>query len=148
MFITAPLAPRARLRVPPIATAFLVAANLAAAAWTLSQSNAMAHARASAMERLGSPATAAGRMPPLRRAALAAELAAIAARDPLAVFGYERGAVAARALSALFVHADAPHVLANMIALGLAGACLEQAWGAVPTLALFLLAGAAGLVID
>jgi membrane associated rhomboid family serine protease len=150
MFIATPLAPRARLSVAPVATGLLVLLNLAVAAWTLPQAADLRGARLHA-EAVESPDGTPGvppRLHAIRRAAVGAELAAVAARDPFEVWGFRRGDSNLRALPALFVHADASHVLVNIVALALAGACLEQVWGAAATLALFLGAGALALDID
>ncbi len=150
MFLATPLAPRARLSVAPLATGLLVSLNLAVAAWTLPQAAQLQDARlhAEAVEALDPAPDMPARLHAIRRAAVGAELAAVAARDPFEVWGYRRGDSNLRALPALFVHADAGHVLVNVVALALAGACLEQVWGAVATLALFLGAGAMALGVD
>jgi len=148
MFITAPLAPRARLRTVPLATVFLVSANLAAASWTAVERAPLAGERDTARAASVVPEADTSRLATLRRAALGAELAAIDARDPVHALSYERGSLPARAVSALFVHATAMHVLTNVLVLAVAGACLEQVWGPAIVLALFVGAGTAGLVLD
>ena len=149
MFLAAPLAPRARLRIPPIATWLLLSANLAVAAWTATQTRALDVERAHAAARFGTAAAdEAPRLHAVRGAALGAELAAITARDPIEALGYRTGGAESNAVSALFLHVSAAHVLLNTVALAAAGACLEQAWGAAAVLALFLGAGAFGIAFD
>jgi membrane associated rhomboid family serine protease len=116
MFAVAPLAPRVRLRVAPVATLALVVGIAAAGAWSLCTSST------------GGAAPSDG--------------------DPLSLWGYRDGAAWVRAVSALFVHADAAHLLVNLVPLALAGACLEQVWGGAPTLVLFLAAGAVSIAFD
>lgn len=148
MFLAAPLAPRARLRIPPVATSLLLAANLAVAAWTVTSTRALDGERVRAAARFGAVAGETSRLHAVRGAALGAELAAITAHDPIEALGYRAGGAESHAVSALFLHVDAGHVLLNVIVLAAAGACLEQVWGAAAVLALFLGGGACGLALD
>ena len=149
MFLAAPLAPHARLRIPPVATSLLLSANLAAVAWTATQTRVLDSARVCAEARFGTVNTdESPRLHAVRGAALGAELAAITARDPLEALGYRSGGEESRAISALFLHVSTGHLLLNAVALAAAGACLEQVWGAAAVLGLFLGAGAFGLALD
>jgi membrane associated rhomboid family serine protease len=82
------------------------------------------------------------------RAAQAAQSDLVAALDPFEHWGFRRGDSPARAVTALFVHADALHLLANIVLLAVLGAYLEQAWGAAGFLLLFLIGGALSLHVD
>jgi membrane associated rhomboid family serine protease len=62
--------------------------------------------------------------------------------------GYERGAAAWRAVSALFVHADALHLVGNLVFLLVAGAFLEQVWSPGRTFALYVIAGPVALLLE
>ena len=118
MFAIAPLAPRVEFRVVPVATLVLVVAIAAASAWIQWATATAGAATAATMS------------------------------DVAATWGYRHGAEWPRALSALFVHADALHLFTNLVALALAGACLEQAWGGARTAFLFLIAGATAIAFD
>jgi membrane associated rhomboid family serine protease len=84
----------------------------------------------------------------LRRAALGAHLAALDARDPIRILGYARDGTAWRAVTAMFVHADWVHLAFNWIPLLVLGACLEQVWGSLWVLLLFLGGGTLGMLLD
>ncbi len=132
MFIATPLAPRARLSIVPVATALLVTLNLAVAAWTLPQAAVLRSARthAAAVQASDAAPDVPARLHAIRLAAVGAELAAVVARDPFEVWGYRRGDSKLRAVPALFVHADAGHVLVNVLALALAGPACPKTSGA------------------
>jgi len=118
MFAVAPLAPRVVLRVAPVSTVALVATIAGLGAWSLCLG--------------GNGGTQ----------------AAANAAEPFATWGYRAGDAGVQALSALFVHADAVHLITNLLVLAIASACLEQVWGSSPTLLLFLGAGAAAIAFD
>jgi membrane associated rhomboid family serine protease len=156
MFVAVPTGHREPLRVAPLASVLLVLLNVAAAGWVLPQSDRLGWERQLVRRELAPPRPPAvdgaaadlGRRDTARRAALTARLAVLEAADPFETWGYRLGAAPWRAVSALFVHADALHLGANILFLALVGAQLEQVWGPAGLLGLFLAAGALALHVD
>lgn len=149
MFFAIPIGNGVPLRSAPIACVLLVCAQVAVAAWTMPRAERQRWERA-CLEREASHDTAT--TSPARdaawRGAHAARSDVVSAHDPFEHWGYRHGDAPARAVIALFVHADSMHLLANLILLAILGAYIEQAWGAVGFLLLFLLGGAVSLHVD
>jgi membrane associated rhomboid family serine protease len=159
MFLFAPTGNGLRLRAVPVATAVLAALQLVVAAWTLPQierarvacdADALPHSvsRTGSVAAVATRTAATSELQALNHAARDAERRAVAATDPTESWGYRRGSVAWRAVSALFVHADALHLVANLIFLLVAGAFLEQVWSPGRVFALYILAGPAALMLE
>jgi len=106
---------------------------------------------------------AALRVPPVATLTLVVAIAAVSAWSvglpeparqaagstaPLEHWGYRAGAPWVQSLSALLVHADWLHLLANLVPLAIAGACLEQVWGGGRTFLLFFAAGSAAIAFE
>lgn len=150
MFLLAPVDIGVRIRVVPWATLLLAALQISMAAWCLPRSARLGTERRAAEVHLQSAAceTSPGRLARVRRAALASRVEALAATDPVRAWGFRAGDPLGRAALALFVHADWGHLAANLLGLLVAGALLEQVWGAGPVVPVFLLAGSGALWID
>lgn len=149
MFFAVPTGNGVPLRSAPLACALLVCVQIAVAAWTMPRAERQRWERAR-LEREAALDVATTH--PARDAAWRAERAAradlVTALDPFEHWGFRRGDTPAHAVTALFVHADALHLLANIVLLAVLGAYLEQAWGAVGFLLLFLIGGALSLHAD
>jgi len=156
LILIVPSANGLRLRTPPAATLLIAALMLGVAAWSLPRVERLRGERARLEEVLRSSAaeetiaagTSTQALCGVRRAALGASLAALDARDPLRNWGYTRDGTAWRAVTALFVHADWLHLAVNWIPLLVLGACLEQVWGSLCVLGLFLAGGTASMLLD
>ena len=156
MLLIVPTANGLRLGPPPAATLLIAALILMVAAWSLPGVARLRGERAQIEEVLRSSqagetivaGTSTQELGALRRAALGADLAALDARDPLRNWGYTRDGTAWRAVTALFVHADWLHLAVNWIPLLVLGACLEQVWGSLCVLGLFLAGGTASMLLD
>jgi len=156
MFLIAPTASGLRLRTLPAATLLLAALMLGVAAWSLPRAAQLRGERARlehgmlASEPEGAilETTSTQDLHGLRRAALGADLAALDARDPIQNWGYTRDGTAWHAVTAIFVHADWLHLAVNWIPLLVLGACIEQAWGSLCVLGLFVVGGTIGMLLD
>jgi len=149
MFFALPIGNGVPLRSAPLACVLLVCAQVAVAAWTMPRAEQQRWERAR-LEREATLdiATAHPARDAAWRDARAARSDVVSARDPFEHWGYRVGDSPARAMTALFLHADALHLLANIVLLAILGAYVEQAWGAAGFLLLFLLGGALSLHLD
>jgi len=149
MFFAIPIGNGVPLRSAPLACVLLVCAQVAVAAWTMPRAERQRWERAG-LEREAAldVATANPARDSAWRAAHAARGDALSAMDPFEHWGYRDGDPPARAVTALFLHADALHLLANIVLLAVLGAYVEQAWGAAGFLLLFLAGGALSLHLD
>jgi len=158
VFLFAPTGNGLRLRTVPVATALLAVLHLVIAAWTLPQSERLREigdvdALPRHVARTGSFATtgartAAPELQAIRHAADDAHQAALRASDPLENWGYRRDDATWHAVSALFVHANALHLVANLVFLLVAGAFLEQVWSPLRTFTLYVAAGSLALILE
>jgi membrane associated rhomboid family serine protease len=156
MFLIAPTAHGIRLRTLPAATLLLAALNLGVAAWSLpgaaqlrGERDRIERALQTDERRAAFVEVAASQgVHGLHRAALGANLAALDARDPIRILGYARDGTAWHAVTAIFVHADWLHLAVNWIPLVILGTCLEQVWGSLCVLLLFLVGGTVGMLLD
>ena len=149
MFFAVPIGNGVPLRSAPLACALLVCTQIAVAAWTMPRADRQRWQRAR-LEREAAldVATAHPARDAAWHAAQAAQRDLVTALDPFEHWGFRRGDSPARAITALFVHADALHLTANILLLAILGAYLEQAWGAAGFLLLFLIGGALSLHAD
>jgi membrane associated rhomboid family serine protease len=156
VFLITPTTYGMRLRTLPAATLVLVALNLGVAAWSLPRAAALRAERARLEQVLQASTTREADTSSIsaqdpygvRRAALGANLAALDARDPIRNWGYSRAGTAWHAVTAIFVHADWLHLAVNCIPLVILGTCLEQVWGPLWVLGLFLAGGTTGMLAD
>jgi membrane associated rhomboid family serine protease len=141
----------------PFATAVLVLMLVAVAVlWTLPAHDELREERRRAESALGEPGAVRpeehepGRaaLQAVRRAALAARVAELAAADPVERWGYGPGSPRWAAVTAFFVHGDWVHLAGNLIGLVLAGILVETAIGPASTLFLALTGGAIALLVD
>jgi membrane associated rhomboid family serine protease len=149
MFFALPIGNGVPLRSVPLACALVLCVQVACAAWTLPRAATQRCERARlAREATLDVAAPAPALDAAWRAAHAARGAVVDAQDPFEHWGFRRGDGPLHAVPALFVHADALHLVANLVLLAVLGAYLEQAWGAAGFLLLFLIGGAASLHAD
>ena len=151
MFLAAPTSTGVRVRTLPVATVLLALALVACAVWALPGREALRVARHGAEAALAdSLASAPGgsRLAMLERDALRAQVGALAAADVVEATAYSRGAPAALAVTALCLHGDVAHLVANLIGLVLAGVFVEIVIGPVWTLLLAIAGGALALHVD
>jgi membrane associated rhomboid family serine protease len=149
MFFAVPIGNGVPLRSAPLACALLVVAQVAVAAWTMPRAERQRWERA-CLEREAAVdvATAHPARDAAWRAAHVARGDVLTATDPFEHWGYRDGDSPRQAVTALFLHADALHLLANVVLLAILGAYIEQAWGAAGFLLLFLAGGAVSLHLD